>query len=214
MIDARDGCVEWMNSCIYQILELTTISNYDAYCYSIFYTSIIISDGDNEKASTCDETLLQALDDLSNQDAFNPSIDNLNQPKSSYKLFYSNNNNGISTTTTTTAFSGSNNEDSRSSSGNSGKKKSKSRSSSITSFTNSLSTGSFFNNRSKEREAAILETLEIAQQRIVHLVIELDNAKEANAIVLETKESVLRSLARQNTILTIEVSIDSSSGGC
>lgn len=158
---------------------------------------------------------MQALDDLSNQDAFNPSIDNLNQPKSSYKLFYSNNNNGISTTTTTTtAFSGNNNDDSRSSSGNSGKKKSKSRSS-ITSFTNSLSTGSFFNNRSKEREAAILETLEIAQQRIVHLVIELDNAKEANAIVLETKESVLRSLARQNTILTIEVSIDSSSSsGC
>ena len=209
-----DGWIEWMNSCIYQILELTSISNYDVYCYSIFYTSIIISDGDNEKVSTCDETLLQALDDLSNQDAFNPSIDNLNQPKSSYKLFYSNNNNGISTTTTTTAFSDSNKDDSRSSSGNSGKKKSKSRSSSITSFTNSLSTGSFFNNRSKEREAAILETLEIAQQRIVHLVIELDNAKEANAIVLETKESVLRSLARQNTILTIEVSIDSSSGGC
>jgi hypothetical protein len=171
-------------------------------CYAVYITN---TDGDNDRASTtCDETLLQALDDLSNQDAFNiNTIDNLNQPKSSYKLFYSNinsNNNKIS--------SGISNDDSGSGSNSgSGKKKSKSRSSSITSFTNSLSTSSFFNNRSKEREAAILETLEIAQQRIVHLVIELDNAKEANAIVLETKESVLRSLARQNTILTIEVSI-------
>jgi len=175
---------------------------YAMLCYAVYITN---TDGDNDRASTtCDETLLQALDDLSNQDAFNiNTIDNLNQPKSSYKLFYSNinsNNNKIS--------SGISNDDSGSGSNSgSGKKKSKSRSSSITSFTNSLSTSSFFNNRSKEREAAILETLEIAQQRIVHLVIELDNAKEANAIVLETKESVLRSLARQNTILTIEVSI-------
>jgi hypothetical protein len=32
------------------------------HCYSIFYASIITLDGDNEEASTCNETLLQALD--------------------------------------------------------------------------------------------------------------------------------------------------------
>jgi hypothetical protein len=57
-----------------------------------------------------------------------------------------------------------------------------------------------------EREAALAETLEIAQERIMELVKEMESTQEANNIVLETKESVLRSLARQNTHLAMEVS--------
>jgi hypothetical protein len=37
-------------------------------------------------------------------------------------------------------------------------------------------------------------------------VKEMESTQEANNIVLETKESVLRSLARQNTHLAMEVS--------
>lgn len=56
-----------------------------------------------------------------------------------------------------------------------------------------------------DREAALAETLEIAQDRIMDLVAEMESTQEAQAIVLETKESVLRSLARQNTHLAMEV---------
>ena len=57
-----------------------------------------------------------------------------------------------------------------------------------------------------DREAALAETLEIAQDRIMELVAEMESTQEAQTIVLETKESVLRSLARQNTHLAMEVS--------
>jgi hypothetical protein len=57
-----------------------------------------------------------------------------------------------------------------------------------------------------DRESALAETLEIAQERIMELVAEMESTQEANLIVLETKESVLRSLARQNTHLAMEVS--------
>jgi len=56
-----------------------------------------------------------------------------------------------------------------------------------------------------DREAALAETLEIANDRIMELVTEMESTQEAQAIVLETKESVLRSLARQNTHLAMEV---------
>lgn len=56
-----------------------------------------------------------------------------------------------------------------------------------------------------DREAALAETLEIAQERIMDLVAEMESHQEAQNIVLETKESVLRSLARQNTHLAMEV---------
>ena len=147
--------------------------------------------------------MLRALDDLTHQDSFTdnqtpPStsssslytIDNLNQPMSSYNLFYSSHRTNDPSSSTTTAdvlsspgsVNHNNTHDdnitSSSSSGKKGKNKHRNSSgSSITSFTNSLSNGFFNNHRSKDREAAILETLEIAQQRIVHLVIELDNAK-------------------------------------
>jgi hypothetical protein len=57
-----------------------------------------------------------------------------------------------------------------------------------------------------DRESALAETLEIAQERIMELVAEMESTQEAQLIVLETKESVLRSLARQNTHLAMEVS--------
>ena len=56
-----------------------------------------------------------------------------------------------------------------------------------------------------DRESALAETLEIAQDRIMELVAEIESNNEAQNIVLETKESVLRSLARQNTHLAMEV---------
>ena len=58
-----------------------------------------------------------------------------------------------------------------------------------------------------DREAALAETLEIAQDRIMELVTEMESTQEAQMIVLETKESVLRSLARQNTHLAMEVRV-------
>lgn len=64
--------------------------------------------------------------------------------------------------------------------------------------------GSHFGSYS-ERESALAESLEAAQQRIVDLVKEMESNHEAQMIVLETKESVLRSLARQNTHLAMEV---------
>ena len=57
-----------------------------------------------------------------------------------------------------------------------------------------------------QRENNISRSLELAQFRISQLVAELEATKEAQQIVLETKESVMRSLARQNSSLTIEVS--------
>ena len=62
-----------------------------------------------------------------------------------------------------------------------------------------------------DREAALAETLEIAQVRIMELVSEMESNQEAQTIVLETKESVLRSLARQNTHLAMEVRKDTCS---
>ncbi len=56
-----------------------------------------------------------------------------------------------------------------------------------------------------DREQNIARALELAQFRVSQLVAELEANKEAQTIVLETKESVMRSLARQNSQLTIEV---------
>lgn len=50
-----------------------------------------------------------------------------------------------------------------------------------------------------------MTALEMAQFRIAQLSSELEANKEAQNIVLDTKESVMRSLARQNTELTLEV---------
>jgi hypothetical protein len=55
------------------------------------------------------------------------------------------------------------------------------------------------------REQNISRALELAQFRISQLVAEMEANKEAQSIVLETKESVMRSLAKQNSHLTIEV---------
>ena len=56
-----------------------------------------------------------------------------------------------------------------------------------------------------DSEQSISRTLEIAQSRVAQLVAELEATKEAQMIVLETKEAVMRSLARQNSQLSIEV---------
>jgi hypothetical protein len=61
-----------------------------------------------------------------------------------------------------------------------------------------------------DRESALAETLEIAQERIMQLVSEMESNQEAQTIVLETKEAVLRSLARQNTHLAMEVCVCSN----
>lgn len=58
-----------------------------------------------------------------------------------------------------------------------------------------------------DREQNLARTLELAQLRIAQLAADNDALNEAHGIVLETKESVLRSLSRQNTELSIEVSI-------
>lgn len=55
------------------------------------------------------------------------------------------------------------------------------------------------------REQNISRSLEVAQGRVSQLVAELEATKEAQMIVLETKEAVMRSLARQNSQLTMEV---------
>ena len=47
--------------------------------------------------------------------------------------------------------------------------------------------------------------LEIAQMKINQLKTELESHKEAQLIVLETKESVMRTLVKKNSLLTIEV---------
>lgn len=47
-------------------------------------------------------------------------------------------------------------------------------------------------------------SLELSQFRVSQLQSELEANKEAQSIVLETKESVMRQLARQNSQLTIE----------
>ena len=47
-------------------------------------------------------------------------------------------------------------------------------------------------------------SLELSQFRVTQLQSELEANKEAQSIVLETKESVMRQLARQNSQLTIE----------
>jgi hypothetical protein len=56
-----------------------------------------------------------------------------------------------------------------------------------------------------DREQNVTRALEQAQFRISQLTAELEANKEAQTIVLETKESVMRSLARQNSQLTLEV---------
>lgn len=55
-----------------------------------------------------------------------------------------------------------------------------------------------------EREQNLSRSLDLAQSRVSQLVSELEATKEAQMIVLETKEAVMRSLARQNSQLTIE----------
>ena len=54
------------------------------------------------------------------------------------------------------------------------------------------------------REWNMSKALEIFQARAISLADELEATKEAQAIVLDTKESVMRSLVKQNTILTTE----------
>lgn len=54
------------------------------------------------------------------------------------------------------------------------------------------------------REATLSRSLELSQFRVTQLQSELEANKEAQSIVLETKESVMRQLARQNSQLTIE----------
>ena len=56
------------------------------------------------------------------------------------------------------------------------------------------------------REEQLTRSLDLAKIRTSQLMSELEAIKEANIIVLETKESVMRSLARQNSHLTVEVS--------
>jgi hypothetical protein len=55
------------------------------------------------------------------------------------------------------------------------------------------------------RELNLSRALELAQSRASQLTAELNANKEAHAIVLETKESVMRSLLKQNSQLTQEV---------
>lgn len=54
------------------------------------------------------------------------------------------------------------------------------------------------------REWNMSKALEIFQARAISLADELEATKEAQAIVLDTKESVMRSLVKQNSILTTE----------
>jgi hypothetical protein len=63
-----------------------------------------------------------------------------------------------------------------------------------------------FNAPLSDREQTISRSLDLAQSRVAQLVAELEATKEAQMIVLETKEAVMRSLARQNCQLTVEVS--------
>lgn len=55
------------------------------------------------------------------------------------------------------------------------------------------------------RERNFAKALESAKSRVIQLVSELESTREAQLIVLETKESVMRSLVKQNSQLTIEV---------
>ena len=57
------------------------------------------------------------------------------------------------------------------------------------------------------REQNLSRSLDLAQSRVSSLLQELEILKEAQGIVLETKECVMRSLARQNSQLLMEVSI-------
>ena len=56
-----------------------------------------------------------------------------------------------------------------------------------------------------ETKTAFAARVGLTKGRISQLVAELEANKEAQSIVLETKESVMRSLARQNSQLTLEV---------
>ena len=54
------------------------------------------------------------------------------------------------------------------------------------------------------RERSLARSLDIAQSRAFQLAAEFEANKEAHAIVLDTKESVMRSLVKQNAHLTSE----------
>lgn len=54
------------------------------------------------------------------------------------------------------------------------------------------------------RERSLARSLDIAQSRAFQLAAELESNKEAHSIVLDTKESVMRSLVKQNSQLTTE----------
>jgi hypothetical protein len=51
-------------------------------------------------------------------------------------------------------------------------------------------------------ELNISRSLELSQYKVSQQAVELEANKEAQSIVLETKESVMRSVARQNSQLT------------
>eukprot|EP01031_Cornospumella_fuschlensis_P046550 gene46550-57002_t len=55
-----------------------------------------------------------------------------------------------------------------------------------------------------DREQNLSRSLDLAQSRVSSLLQELEILKEAQGIVLETKECVMRSLARQNSQLLME----------
>lgn len=55
------------------------------------------------------------------------------------------------------------------------------------------------------READLSRKLEHTQIKLSHAVQELESTKEAQRIVLETKESVMRSLLKQNSQIQQEV---------
>jgi len=54
------------------------------------------------------------------------------------------------------------------------------------------------------RERSLARSLDIAQSRAFQLGAELEANKEAHSIVLDTKESVMRSLVKQNSQLSTE----------
>jgi hypothetical protein len=63
------------------------------------------------------------------------------------------------------------------------------------------------NKATSSRELSLSRALELTQSRASQLVAELNATKEAHQIVLDTKDSVLRSLVKQNSQLSGEVSV-------
>ena len=58
------------------------------------------------------------------------------------------------------------------------------------------------------REREMQKRIEHQNVRLTHLTQELESTKEAQRIVLDTKESVMRSLLKQNSHITQEVGLN------